>query len=95
MNPIDHPPIYDAVQRIKIPPTEEEVRLIAEEWEMARFTEWLEINAAEKRGEAIGEARAEARGFALGEAQATEKAVRHLMANGMTEAKARSMLGLS
>jgi hypothetical protein len=62
---------------------DDETRRMAEARELALFTEQIELDAAEKRG------------FALGATQATENAVRQLMANGMTEAKARSMLGLS
>lgn len=87
MNQIAHPPVLEALQRLKNLSADEETRRMAEARELALFTEQIEIDAAEKRGEARGEI--------IGATQAMEKAVRQLMANGMTEATARSMLGLT
>lgn len=91
MNQIAYPPVLEALARLKSLSADEETRRMAEARELALFTERIEIDAAEKRGELRGEARGEARG----EQKAMEKAVRQLMANGMTEAMARAMLGLA
>jgi hypothetical protein len=91
MNQIAHPPVLEALQRLKTLSADDETRRLAEARELALFTERIEIDAAEARGEARGEVRGEARG----EAKAMEKAVKQLMSNGMTEAQARSLLGLS
>jgi hypothetical protein len=111
MNQIAHPAVIQAAQQLEALSANEETRLMADARELAMLTERLEINAAEKRGEArgvalgeargvaLGEARGvalgEARGIALGAAQAMEAAVARMVANGMSEAQARSMLGLN
>ena len=99
MNQIAHPPVLEAMQRLKGLSADEESRRMAEARELALLTERIEIDAAEKRGEIRGEirgeTRGEARGITIGAAQAMETAVKRLMANGMTEASARAMLGLT
>jgi hypothetical protein len=87
MNQIAYPPVLEAMERLKGLSADEESRRMAEARELALLTERIEIDAAEKRGES--------RGISIGVAQAMEAAVRQLMANGMTEANARAMLGLS
>ena len=91
MNQIAHPPVLEAMQRLKGLSADEESRRMAEARELALLTERIEIDAAEKRGETRGEAR----GISIGAAQAMETAVQRLTANGMTEASARAMLGLT
>ena len=95
MSQITYPPVLEAMQCLKEISADEETRRMAEARELALFTERIEIDAAEKRGEARGEARGEERGISIGATQAMELAVQKLMANGMTEATARAMLGLA
>jgi predicted transposase/invertase (TIGR01784 family) len=98
MNQIAHPAVIQAAQQLEALSANEEARLMADARELAMLTEYLEINAAEKRGEARGEARGieigEAIGEARGLAQAMQEAVKRLMGNGMSEAQAKSILGL-
>ncbi len=91
MSQITYPPVLEAMQCLKEISADEETRRMAEARELALFTERIEIDAAEKRGEARGEER----GISIGATQAMELAVQKLMANGMTEATARAMLGLA
>ena len=87
MSQIARSPGLEAMQRLKGLSADEESRRMAEARELALLTERIEIDAAEKRGET--------RGINLGAAQAVETAVKRLMANGMTEASARALLGLT
>jgi predicted amidohydrolase len=91
MNQIAHPAVIQAAQQLEALSANEETRLMADARELAMLTERLEINAAEKRGEARGVAF----GLAQGTAQAMETAVARMVANGMSEAQARLMLGLN
>lgn len=87
MNQIAHPAVIQAAKQLEALSADQETRLLADARELAMLTERLEINAAEKRGEA--------RGIGLGVAQAMETAVARLVANGISETQARLMLGLN
>lgn len=99
MNQIAHPPVRQAMRKLKTLSADEETRRLAEVRERALSTERTEINAALKRGKAIGEALGEARGKALGKQdgvnEANANAIHSLMQNGYTEAQAKNLLGLA
>ena len=80
MNQIAHPPVRQAVRKLKSLSADDETRRLAEVRERALMTERTEINAAEKRGAN----------------EANAKAIKSLIQNGIaeTETQARKLLGL-
>lgn len=94
MNQIAWPPVAEAWQQLKALSDDEEARRLADVRERALKAERTEIAAAERRGEERGEVRGLALGEALGAAKAREELLQTLIADGMSEAKARALLHL-
>jgi predicted transposase/invertase (TIGR01784 family) len=95
MNQIAHPPVRQAMRKLKVLSADDETRRLAEVRERALMIQRTEINAAEKRGEARGEARGKALGKQEGVNEANAKAISVLIQRGMSEAEARTLLGLA
>lgn len=105
MNQIAWPPVAEAWQQLRALSDDDETRRLADVRERALMSELTEIAAAERRGKKIGEEVGEARGKVLGEkigearaearhAQAKQEALKALLAEGMSEARAKAILGL-
>ena len=69
MNQIAYPPVKEALQQLKALSADEETRRLADVRERSLMAERTEIEAAEARGKALGEAQGKALGEALGEAR--------------------------
>jgi predicted transposase/invertase (TIGR01784 family) len=78
MNQIDHPPVLEAMQVLHDLSDNEENRRLAELRERALMLERTEIEGALERGVAIGKA----------------EALRAMIASGISEAQARTILGM-
>ena len=87
MNQIAHPPVRQAMRKLKTLSADDETRRLAEVRERALSTERTEINAALKRGKALGKQE--------GVNEANANAIHSLMQNGYTETQARTLLGLA
>ena len=89
MDQIAYPPVRRAMRRLKAISANDETRRLAEVFERALSTERTEINAALKRGKALGEAH--------GANEANTKAISALIQKGIaaTESEARTILGLT
>ena len=94
MSQIDHPPVIEAMQELHVLSANEENRRLAELRERAIMTERTEIEGALARGMAIGEAKGEARGEARGKAEGKAEALMAMIASGISEAQARTILGM-
>ncbi len=82
MNQIAYPPVIEAMQQLKALSADEETRYRAERRALALIAERTEINAAERRGVAVG--------VALGK----EESLQCMIKSGMDEAQARAILGI-
>ncbi len=94
MNQIAWPPVVEAWQQLKALSDDDEARRLADVRERALKAELTEIAAAERRGEARGEARGVALGEARGAAKVRQELLQTLIADGMSEADARTLLHL-
>ncbi len=90
MNQIAWPPVVEAWQHLKALSDDDETRRLADVRERALKTELTELAAAERRGEARGKAQGEAEGIA----KTQQAALQALIADGMSEMRARIILGL-
>ena len=86
MSQIDHPPVIEAMQELHVLSANEENRRLAELRERAIMAERTEIEGALERGVAIGEAKGKAEGKA--------EALMAMIASGISEAQARTILGM-
>ena len=86
MNQLSYPPVQEALRRLKDLSADDETQQRAFMRERALRDEVTELFAAEQRGEQRGELRGEQRGL--------QQALTKMLQNGMSEAQARSILGL-
>ena len=90
MNQLSYPPVQEALRQLKDLSADNDTQQRAQMRERALRDEVTELFAAEQRGEQRGRQEGEQIGVQTGLQQALTK----MQQNGMSEAQARSILGL-
>ena len=90
MNQITHPPVQEALQKLKALSASDEERRLAEVRERALIEEASALEYAKMQG--IEEGLEE--GLAKGREEAMNAALQRLIASGMSETQARNILGV-
>ena len=94
MNQLSYPPVQEALRRLKDLSADDETQQRALMRERALRDEVTELFAAEQRGEQRGRQEGRQEGEQIGEQRGLEQALAKMLQNGMSEAQARSILGL-
>ena len=94
MNQLSYPPGQEALRRLKDLSADDETQQRAFMLERALRDEVTELFAAEQRGEQRGRQEGRQEGEQIGLQTGLQQALTKMQQNGMSEAQARSILGL-